>query len=306
MRRGSLRGDLLSDAAASESLVRGCAGVAAVVVALCAGLWSAQVQAGPWIKAPGETYTKVGATFFTAEESFNQGLSTGLAYAGQTYNIYGEVGLPGRLQLIADLPVVVGTNSSQQGVNYVNQSLGDMRLELDWGVAEGLPVALAVEAKVPLYTPLAQQTSGQITRFPRSATNFPDPGDGNVDVTVKALAGYSLHPLPAWITGELGYRARFDGFVDGIFAVASAGYFVWPEHIALGVFSNAVINLGDDPNPDVRLTREFVYVQGYVLVTAAPLDPDLAVTFSAGSIVYARNSAAGNDFGVGVSYAFGQ
>lgn len=263
--------------------------------------------AGPWIKAPGEGYVKAGATVFSAEDSFNQGQSLGLAYLGQTYNLYGEFGLPGGLQVVADVPMVVATNTSAAGVNYINRTLGDMRLELDYGVLQGGPVPLAVgvEAKLPLYTPISEQGVGDPAgAFPRSAAFFPDPGDGNVDVTVKALTGYSFYPAPAWATAELGYRARLGGFADGLHLALSAGGFVWPEHLALGFYASAVVNLQDDPNPELRSTRAFTYLQGFAIVTAAPLDPDLSLTVGVGSIVQAENSSRGTDVSLGVSYAF--
>lgn len=276
-------------------------GVALAVLPLCAS----SVCAGPWIKDLGDGFVKVAFTSFEAEQSFNQGVSTGLAYVGQTTNVYAEAGLGGGFQLIGDLPLVVGTNTSPAGVNYVNATLGDMRLELNYGLLDGVfPVALGVETKWPLYTPVAEQGAGGAGAFPRSRANFPDPGDGNVDATFKVLSGVSLYPWPAWLTAELGYRTRFGGFADGIFAVLGGGAFLWPEHVAVGFFSNAVVNVEEDPNPARRSTREFTYVQGYVLITGAPALPGLALTASVGSIITARNAARGDDFSVGVSYEF--
>lgn len=277
----------------------------ALAFALAFGALASTAQAGPWVRDPGHAYLKLGAARFTADEGFNQGLSTGLAYVGDSFNLYAEVGLPGRLQLVGDLPFVAGVNASPEGVNYHNRSFGDARLQLDWGALEGTPLTLSLEAKLPLYTPLGQQGPGDpVAGFPRSATRFPDPGDGNVDLTPKVQLGWSFHPIPAWATAELGYRARLDGFSDGLWAAASAGWFVWPDHIALGLYGNAVVNFTEDANPALRATREFVYVQGYALVTAAPLDPNLALTLSAGVLPWARSSAAGRDVGLGISYAY--
>ncbi len=268
-------------------------------------LTAAPAAAGPWVRDPGHAYVKLGASRFTADEGFNQGVSTGLAYEGITSSLYAEVGLPARLQLVAELPFVLGVNRSEAGVNYHNRTLGDSRLQLDWGAWEGLPLTLSLDAKLPLYTPLARQgADAQLADFPQSATRFPDPGDGNIDLTPKVQYGHSFHPLPAWATAELGYRARLGGFTDGLWAAAGAGWFVWPEHVALGVYGNAVINLGQDDDPMVQATREFVYLQGYLLLTAAPWVKDLGLTLSAGVLPWARNAAAGRDLGLGISYAY--
>ncbi len=272
--------------------------------ALCAA-FAAGASAGPWIKAPGEAFVKGGLTHYSAEDSFNQGRDTGMAYTGQTFNVYGEVGLVEGLQAVVDLPVVMGVNTSAAGVRYTNQSLGDLRLELDGALLPELPLAIGVETKIPLYTPIGRQGPGDpAADFPRSRINFPDPGDGNVDMTLKLLTGLSLHPTPAWVTAELGYRARFGGFVDGLTASLGAGWFVWPEHVALGLYGNALVNLGQDADPALRSTKQFTYVQAFVLITAAPLADDLSLTLSAGAVVQADNTSRGTDLGLGVSYAF--
>jgi hypothetical protein len=271
--------------------------------ALCC-LWSVSAAAGPWVKKPAEAYLKLGVASFTAEESFNQGVSTGLAYTGVTGNLYAEVGLPSDLQLVVDLPYVMATNQSPQGVNYIQRTFGDARVELDYALLPELPLTFGLETKIPLYTPVAMRQDSQIQAWDQSRNNFPDPGDGNIDITPKLMTGYSFYPVPAWITAELGYRLRLGGFVDGVFAAASGGVFVWPEHLALGVYANTVVNLGEDEDLTRRATREFVYVQGYALLTAAPLAPELSLTAGVGQIVYAKNSAAGQDLSLGVSYAF--
>jgi hypothetical protein len=274
---------------------------ATTALLLAFGLLGSPVEAGPWVKAPGEAYIKTGATFFASEDSFNQGLDTGLSYTGETYNVYAEVGLPGGFQAIVNLPLVMATNTSRSGVQYHNNTLGDLTLELDYAVLPDLPLAVGVETRLPLFTPVSEQNG---SGFEQSINSFPDPGDSNVDVTAKVLTGYSFHPIPAWATAELGYRARFGGFADGVYAALSTGIFVWPDHIALGLYASGVLNLQEDPDPAARLTKQFLYVQGYALITVAPVLPDMAISLSAGTIALADNTSAGNDFGVGVSYAF--
>lgn len=258
--------------------------------------------AGPWVKEPGQSYVKTGLTFFEAEEGFNQGISTGLAYTGITYNIYGEVGLPGDLQLVADVPFVLATNTSAAGVNYHNRTLGDARFELDYALLKDVPLTLGVEAKIPLYTPLAD---GNATDdYPRSAAKFPDAGDGNIDVTPKLLFGYSFHPVPAWATAEVGYKARLDGFADGLHWATGGGIFAVEGILAFGVYASGVINVQEDDDPSKLQTKEFTYGQFYVLAQGLPVDPDLGLTLSVGRILHARNSSLGTDFGVGLSHAF--
>jgi hypothetical protein len=271
-----------------------------VAAALLAAASSA--SAGPWVKKAGEGYVKAGATWFEAQEGFNQGISTGLAYTGITYNIYGEIGLPGDLQLVADIPLVLATNQSSGGVNYHNSTFGDARFELDYALLPDLPLTVGLEAKVPLYTPLAEGDA--LRPYPRSTEKFPDAGDGNVDLTPKLLFGYSFHPVPAWATAELGYRARLGGFADGVHWSVGGGIFAVPDYLAFGVYTSGVINVQEDDDPAAQQTKEFSYGQVYALGKGLPFDPDLGLTLSVGRILHARNSSLGTDVSLGVSHGF--
>lgn len=267
-------------------------------------LMASSAEAGPWVKKPGEVYTKVGVASFEAEESFNQGVSTGLSYTGLTYNLYAEAGIVENLQAVVDLPFVVATNASPQGVNYTQRTLGDARFELNYAILPDFPLTFGVETKIPLYSTIAERNDADIQAWSRSKIKFPDPGDGNIDITPKLLTGYSFYPVPAWITAELGYRFRLDGFSDGIFAAVSGGIFVVPDWVALGVFANTVINIEEDEDPAEQATREFVYVQGYALISAKKFVDGVSLSLGFGNIVYAKNSAAGQDFSLGMSYEF--
>ena len=275
-----------------------------ITVIVTVGLGGASVShAGPWVKQPGEAYVKAGATWFEAEDGFNQGVSTGLAYTGVTYNLYGEVGLPGDLQLVADIPLVLATNQSVAGVNYNNRTLGDARLEVDYALLPELPLTLGLEAKIPLYTTLANGGSN-IEDYPQSAEKFPDAGDGNFDLTPKLLFGYSFHPVPAWATAELWYRARLGGFADGLHWAVGGGIFAVPDVLAFGVYASGVLNLQDDEEGSSVQTKEYGYGQVYVLFKGLPVDPDLGLTVSIGRIAYARHASVGTDVSAGVSHGF--
>jgi hypothetical protein len=273
--------------------------IAAVAILIAASTASA----GPWVKEVGEAFVKVAATAFQTEQGFNQGIATGLAYNAVTYNVYAEVGLPGGLQLVTDVPFVTAVNASPAGVNYRNRTFGDARFELDYALLPDFPLTLGVETKVPLYAPIADQPE-VAENYPRSASKFPDAGDGNVDVTPKLLVGWSFHPTPAWATAELGYRARFGEFADGLYWAAGGGIFVVPNHFAIGVYASGVLNLEEDADATRAQTKEYGYAQGYLLLQGLPLDPELGLNLSAGGIFFARNAARGVDFTVGLSHAF--
>ncbi len=286
-------------------------GVGAVVAgAIAAGAVAGaprEAAAGPWVKDLGHGYVSFGASYFAAEESFLQGVVTDLGFESFAYRLYAEVGLPWRLQLVMDLPYVVATNISSSGVEYNNQTLGDGRFELDVSLLDSIPLAFGVEVKVPLYESVTDRgneglvsVDGQL--WPNEV--FPDVGDDNVDVLSKVMIGYSLPMWPAWISAEVGYRVRLARYADGLHAAINLGAFVWPEHIALSLYTSGTLNVQEDPNPDVRASKEFLYMQGSVLITAAPWQPNRGLTFGVGGLLVTENTGAGRDYTVSLSYSF--
>jgi hypothetical protein len=281
----------------------------AVAVAVGVGVGvgvASPAQAGPWNRELGSAYLKLGLSHFSATQGFSRGVATGLDYEAYTVELYGELGLPHRFSLVVNLPYVMARNGSPAGFVYGHNTLGDGRLELDFQVLESAPLSLGLELKVPLYRSVSASADDSLIEVDgRSypAANFPDVGDANVDVTPKVLAGWSFAPLfEGWLTAELGYRVRLDGFADGVYGALGMGAFVWPRHVALGVLANGVVNVQVDRRPEEQATHELLFVQGYVLVTGAPWVPRLGVTLSVGGIVSAVNASEGTSLGVGLSY----
>lgn len=264
--------------------------------------------AGPWVHELGHAYIKVSGNYFSAEESFNRGVvATGLQFESFTYRLYSEIGLPARFQLTLDLPYTVATNISSADIEFNNNTFGDVRARLDYRLFEDIPLALGVEIKVPAYESVDEQGTGGVVDIDGTiwpTASFPEVGDGNVDLTGLVMWGHSFYPFPAWVTADVGYQHRFEGFSDGLYVAAGGGVFVWPEHIAIGVHSNGVFTLEEDEDPATQASKEYLYLQGYLLVTAAPWQPQLGLTLSAGGLVHTENAAPGMDFGLGVSYEF--
>ena len=287
-----------------RNMARTCTSSALALLVL---LTCSTASAGAWVRDLGSVYVKVGATFFSAEQSFARGVATDLAYESQSYRIYAEIGLPLGLQFVFDVPYVIATNLSGNEVEYHNNTFGDARFGFDLELYERVPVSVGVDIKVPLYESVSEQGDGGLVDIEGQlypVEVFPAVGDDNIDITPKVSVGYGLQSWPAWVSAELGYRHRLGGFADSIVTAVNLGAFVWPSHIALGVYANANFNVQDDPNPDVKASSELVYVQGYVLVTAAPWRPELGLTLGVGRIVRAENAGLGTDYSVGVSYTW--
>jgi len=266
---------------------------------------SPKAHAGPWGREFGKGYAKLGVSYFDAEQSYIRGVPTLLNYSSWTTDLYLEIGLPYQLTAIIDVPYVVGSNESAAGVTFNNHSFGDGLFELDYQITQDWPLSFGVETKAPLYDLVQDQGVAGLVNvddYLWSASNFPDPGDGNVDLTLKALAGMSLYPLPGWLHAGLGYRIRFDDFVDGIYGCFGAGYFIWPEHLALSFYTEGIINVQEDSDVDVLATKEYLYLQGEVLTKGFPGLPGFGLSVGAGGIPAAKNSSKGYRLNVSISY----
>ncbi len=174
-------------------------------------LWTLDAQAGPWVKDPGHAYVKAGYVRFAAGEYVDPtaGAETADAaaaprYVGNTWHLYGEVGIVKPLQLVLNLPFVASRNVDGD-VIYANRALGDAELGLSAGHEFGAwPVSLTVKSKLPLYD------NNDLSAYGSLGERFPAIGDGQVDLTALVAVGRGLRVgrLEGWTALEAGYQFR--------------------------------------------------------------------------------------------------
>lgn len=264
--------------------------------------------AGAWTRPIGHAYARLGTDVYHAERFVGPGgepgEAAGGAYTGVQVTAYTEVGLgPERwpFQLGVGLPVVAGRHRTtltsvvgEIGVAASSTRLGDLRLTPQVALHPRLPLAVAVETKIPLY---ANDGVGGLAG-PHEL--FPKPGDGQVDVTPELLAGVARG---AWFAeGLAGYRHRTESFVhyttdavfsDAVVAVVKGGFRAGP---ALPILSlDATRSLRRDDVSREALTGA---ISGLVDVV-----PDtFAIEARAAAELWARNTSRGWGLGLGVSY----
>ncbi len=283
----------------------------AALTALLGG--SAPAHAGPWVHAPGDGYLKTALGVFRANDGVADGQATGLAYQTTTLSLYGEVGLPGRLQFTTYVPFVFGTNESpNSAVRYNHSAFGDVAFALDHAPIRNFPFTFGVEVKVPTYRDPSQLTSARgISDDVYDPIKFPVLGDNNVDVTPRVQLGYGFRRIPGWTQLDIGYRwrgcrqhsvGRCEDLRDGLALAGSVGVWVWPQRVAAEIYAKASLPLQPESDRTVPTERS-VYVQGKLTLT----DPDLnglGFGIGVGSIVYADAAARGFDVSIGISYNF--
>ncbi len=264
--------------------------------ALAAAL-SAPAAAGPWTRDAGQVYVKVSESLYRADafQDASGRVVEGVAYTGWSSAVYAEVGVAKGLHLQAFLPHSVATNDFD-GVRFRSARLGDARLAVQWSIP-GLdfPQALRAEVKVPLYD--AAEPGGA------QAESFPLIGDGQVDARLWISAGASIPHTPLYAFAELGYEHRSEwfvgdgldrAFVDGVLAAGQIGATLW-RGIVLAANAQAVVPVATDAS-----------TKGYATVGPglfAPVGAGLAVEAGVDFTPWARNSARGTQFSLGLSFS---
>ena len=194
------------------------------VLATALSMWMpAVVVAGAWTQPQGGYYAKTALLRLVSTESLDEGgdhverLGNG-ELRDLTISTYAEYGLTDRLTLVASAPykrLEDRRTFAGQGVAIERaRRLGDLELRLRWLMRrQPLITSLAFGGKIPLGYPVDDDT-----RVP--------PGTGEIDGDIRFLLGHSLYPVPAYVTGEVGYRRRGGIFNDETFFSLEGGYTV--------------------------------------------------------------------------------
>ena len=189
------------------------------VCALCLGLAST-VFAGAWTQKQKGYYLKIAANSLDSRSNYDtEGLEVPKPGMGRLtdFNLaaYVEYGLLDRLTLVTAVPYkwlsdersfATGTGTER------TWGFGDLDLRLRWQLKDRpLVISVAAGGKIPLGYHVDEET-----RVPL--------GTGKVDGNIRLLLGRSLHPVPGYLTGEVGYRARSGRYSSEIFYALEAGW----------------------------------------------------------------------------------
>lgn len=171
--------------------------------------WMAAALAGPWTRAPGDAYLKLSADgYATTRYVAPDALAREATYRGLQVGAYAEVGLVERLQVSVAAPLVVGasvttvsTAIDSYDVRTTSVSPGDLWVAPQVALSRSRPLALRLEAKVPMY---GLDAVGR--RDPVYRVLYAAPGDGQIDLVPFLTGGASAGT--AFGEAELGYAFR--------------------------------------------------------------------------------------------------
>ncbi|MCP4808364.1 MAG: hypothetical protein GY913_29595 [Proteobacteria bacterium] len=256
--------------------------------------------AGPWVHPESEGYLRLGAQHFGAADSVVEGQSSGLAYASNSVVAYGEWGLGEQFQVVASLPFISASHTTDTGIVFRHRWTGDLRVEVDRSLGPRA-LAIGVEARFPTYKEPVEYASAagiEDELVGAFATSFPPLGDKNTDLTLKLMAGVGNDR--GWLSGEVGPTLRFGGFGHSAWASANAGIWAVEERLAVGLYGNLVVR-APWIEPD-RPTRQGATVLGQVMWTGFEAAPGLGLELNGGGMVWADAATRGWSAGAGVSY----
>ena len=229
-----------------QATPRALAGCVAVWLALALpALGSLPAAAGPWTLNRGGYYaTSVlgwqssTAAYDAIGEKVDFGSNT--KYLDRTISLRTEYGVSDRVTLELGLPVrFLKFDSGALPVDFSNSGFGDARAGLRIGVLRGGPSVVSLQ--------LDGQTQ---TGYDRKGFGIPPLGDGKSSVTVRALAGRTFAPRPAYVQGDLGYRFQGGTLSDALVGNAEAGVWASPRFLVLGTWQWQEHRNNDQPFED--------------------------------------------------------
>jgi hypothetical protein len=286
--------------------------VAALAASLAVlALANSPARSGAWVQSKHGYFLKLTGTYlYTTEEFDSEGnilpIRAGepgienATYKEVTATGYLEYGVTERLTLVANLPFKIVTSqrtelpapgSPMRHVEVVTGGLADLTVSgryLMFGKAT--PVSVQAGVKVPMGYDAAPPDQGAPL------------GSGKVDVEGHLLAGASLYPVPAYLTGQIGYRLRggmgiADEYLFQVEAGLNPGF--WLFKVTLdGIYSAKAPE--EEESSTVTVTNQDVL----------KVIPTIGYTFTkrfwigaeAYHPLHGKNTVAGTTYAVGIAF----
>ena len=177
--------------------------------------------AGAWAQTKGHYYTKL--TFIYSKADALYGIDYPVKFDDHAVYFYGEYGLFSRTSIILSAPTFKQSINEASGVRGKTTGFvaGDFELQAKYQFLDKPIVASGlIGTKIPVVY---------------NVVDFPPLGNGETDYDVKLLLGFSLYPIPAYLTGDIGYRLRGGDFEDEIQYNFEAGYTFFNKYLVRGV-----------------------------------------------------------------------
>ncbi len=203
---------------------------AACGIVLC---FVSSLHAGAWPQPKHGLYVKLSSSYLATTKEFNHEgdkldifqeriIYRDTSFRDFSVSAYFEYGLFNRLTIVGTLPFkvlrskrteLIGGGTLARIATLYTTGFSDLSLLGRYALWQG-SFALSFQGGVKL--PLGYEE--------KPADDGAPLGTGDIDLEGHLLLGKSLHPLPAYLTGSIGYRHRTDELHDQILLNAEAGY----------------------------------------------------------------------------------
>jgi hypothetical protein len=188
-----------------------------IFIAILLLLSLTNLYAGAWSQKKGHYYTKISYIYSTADGIFGSDIPS--LFDNSSIYLYGEYGLLDRLTAIGSLPAL---KNSVTEANFLRGEttgflVGDLEVKGRYQFLDAPVVASGViGVKIPVGYDIY---------------DIPPLGNGETDLDLKLALGASLYPIPAYATGDIGYRLRGGDFVNEFNFSFEVGYTLWNKYL---------------------------------------------------------------------------
>jgi hypothetical protein len=173
--------------------------------------------AGAWAQPKGHYYTKL--TFIYSKADGLYGTNFPAKFTDYSLYFYGEYGVLDKTTVILNFPSMKRSIDEASSVRGKTTGFlaGDFEIQAKYQfLSKPLVASALIGTKVPTVY---------------KVEDFPPLGNGETDFDAKLLLGASLYPIPAYLTGDVGYRIRGGDFIDEINFNFEAGYTFFKKYL---------------------------------------------------------------------------
>jgi hypothetical protein len=258
-------------------------------------------HAGPWIKKPLETYVKVHTSYYAGARHYDSPHSDDLRYSAWTISTYAEMGLPYGFQMLVALPFQWASHRSQTGLAFHNYGVGDIQIQVDYGIWDGLPLSVGVEVKVPAYEdPDSLSAQSSLSSY---AASFPRLGDNGFDVVGHLQGGLSWPQLEGWFALDIAYRKRLASFQDALEGRLTTGahHLLGPLGVELFIHAAANVTTSDKNKGLSAPTNDFAKAEIFLIFFPSQNWPTLGLQSGASILTTWPSHAVGYGWSLALS-----
>jgi hypothetical protein len=266
-------------------------------------------EAGPWGRESGKGILQIGFSTIGYSKAYGDDSKKHTLSADVRDNVfqaYAEYGLPNDFTIAAMVPFkfLSATPYAQGAGKISNSGLGDLDISLrrSWYCEDGFTFAGELLLGLPIGS--------------RKDANGLYLGDGEFNVNPRFLAGKSFYPIPLYLTAELGFNYRAQGFSHDVPFGLEIGYGILEKKLYVILQILGRESLSNQPTlpttpsvSDIAASTIGAFGNNMEFLAIIPkiyfkATENVGISFSYATAAHGRNVAGGVVLAGGVIYEF--